>query len=359
MNKQQISRRKYDTFVRQLVKHQNEGRISHDQMVEILKTYDVEEGISFIRVLVTVGSILIGLAFLTFIASNWIYIGKAIKLLLIIFSYLFVSTVSYQIQEKYPKTSHSLIYLGILIFGAGIFLIGQMFHFGGRFTDAFLLWAIGILPITIFFKDKWSFAFLHVLILAYLNGHYVYDKLPIYLIIIIPVLYILQWKLFTEKWILFFTNIISLNFIWFLLDEGLYLDTELILIIFFVIGLLMYFVPISFQSKLFQLQGNIIFGITGLILTVDAVWDYFWFIEKYHIPMHVIFAVLYTFLLLYLVRHENLLSLIFIGLVILRFYFDTMYDFLPKSILFLIGGVLLLGFGYYFERKRQKIWGRK
>ena len=44
---------------------------------------------------------------------------------------------------KYVKTGEALIILGAIIYGAGIFLIGQMFNISTNWPDGFILWMIG------------------------------------------------------------------------------------------------------------------------------------------------------------------------------------------------------------------------
>ncbi len=354
MKKTLVSRNFYNRFEEELNKHQAEGRISEEQVGGMLETYELKEKISFIKVIVTLSVILIGLGVLSFIASNWILFGKATKFFIIVIAYVLASIAGMKIEKIYPKTGRSLIYLSIVIFGAGIFLIGQTFHFGGRFTSAFLLWALGIIPLTIMLKDKGMFTFLHLLLLVYLNGQYVYDDFPIFLLIIIPFLYYAN-KRFEVSWTIFFTNLVTLNFVWYILDEWMHVENDLIILLFFIIGLLMYYFPFSFYQAIYRLQGMAIFGIFGWVLTCDNTWnDYVW-IRNIDLPFNIIFTLIYVLLLLYFVRRESLIALFFIGLTILRFYFDEMYDFMPKSIFFLTSGLLLLGFGYYFERKRKQL----
>lgn len=61
--------------------------------------------------------------------------------------------------------------------------------------------------------------------------------------------------------------------------------------------------------------------------------------------------------LLAYVRQGSLTALVFVCATILRFYFDTFFDFMPKSFFFIIGGLMLLGFGFYFERMRSRKGG--
>lgn len=356
MDKQRISKGDYRFLSEELRKHHANETITAEQLDIMLDTYEVKEKLNFIQVLLVVGSILIGLSVLSFIASNWEEMSKLTKFLLIIFFYLGVYIASFSIQEKYPKTSRSLIYLGVLIYGSGIFLVGQIFHFGGSFTDAFLLWAVGIIPLIFLLKDKLIFAFLHILLFVYLNGQYVYDEFPLILLLVIPLLYLAQRYIKEDK-IAFLTNLLTLNFLWYFLDVTLGLEIELVTIIFFIIGLLLYFVKIPYYTSILKLQGNLIFSIAGFFMTFKWLWEDINFVNVADQPVHIVFSVLFFILLLLLVRKENLISLFFVGLVILRYYFDAMYDFLPKSVFFLIGGVILLGFGYYFERKRRWIKG--
>ncbi len=358
MEKKKISKRHYEFLSNQLKKHAQDERITDEQVTKMLDTYELKDGLSFISILLTVGAVLIGLGILSFIASNWIYFGKMTKFLLIILTYLAVNAISYVSQHKYPKTSRSFIYIGVAIFGAGIFLIGQIFNFNGSFTQAFLLWAVGILPLTMITKDKLMMIFLHLLLFVYLNGLFVKDELSIILLLIIPIIY-LSLKRFDSSFILFITNILALNFIWYLFNKVAGMDSSMVVILFFIIGLLLYFIKIPYHSNVFKLIGNIQFSIMGFIMTFRNIWNDFDVIKNTDIPVHIIFAVLFFVFLLYLVRQQNLVALIFIGITIFRFYFDTLYSFLPKSIFFFIGGVILLGFGYYFENKRRRIWREK
>jgi uncharacterized membrane protein len=48
---------------------------------------------------------------------------------------------------KFVKTGNALILLGAIIYGAGIFLIGQIFHTRSNWPDGFILWMLGVLPL--------------------------------------------------------------------------------------------------------------------------------------------------------------------------------------------------------------------
>jgi len=351
----QLNSNNYNFLKKEIAYQLESGRITESQANDILRSYVIKEQMSFIKILVVIGSILIGLGVLSFIASNWIFIGKTTKLLLIFLSYLFTQFLSYKMEKTSPKTSRSFNYLGVLIFGAGIFLIGQMFHFGGKFTNAFLLWGIGILPLALLLKDKVIFVFLQLTLFVYLNGQFLYENFPFILVILIPILYLTQ-KQIPSKLNLFITNLLSLNLFLYLLVDVVHVDDLLIVLLsFFIIGVLFYFIPFNYHKDLFQFQGMILFGITGIILTIKGIWTDFPFdYDTLITVLYIVFVVGYILLLLYLIKQEKIIALLFLGITILRYYVDTMYDFLPKSILFFSSGLLLLGFGYYFERVRRR-----
>jgi len=179
-----------------------------------------------------------------------------------------------------------------------------------------------------------------------------FDSIPIAAILLIAFYYYANRYLDYSKIVTFFTNVLSINFlayICFLYDiQGVYT-----LIIMMIIGLLMKYLPIAINRDVFKIQGNIVFGIAGLILTFRDVWNDLDFISSPDI-YSITFAILYLIYLLLLTRKGNIISLVFICATIFRYYFDTMYDFMPKSMFFITGGFILVGFGYYFEKMRKE-----
>ncbi|MEE9234691.1 MAG: hypothetical protein V3U28_04520, partial [Candidatus Acidoferrales bacterium] len=51
--------------------------------------------------------------------------------------------------------------------------------------------------------------------------------------------------------------------------------------------------------------------------------------------------------------YVNLGVVFFLALVVSR-YFDQYWEYLPRSLFFIFGGVLLLGLGYVLEKKRRQ-----
>jgi uncharacterized membrane protein len=261
--------------------------------------------------------------------------------------------IYYKLYETYPKTSISFIYIGLLTFGSGIFLIGQMFNYGGNFSTAFLLWSIGIFPYSLLLKNNILFIICDIFLIIYIIDHLSIGTFPIAILIAIPLIYYCNIRLFSNHVITFFNNLVTLYAIAFTLNKYIKNYTITILI-FFIIGILMYFIYLGYHKYIFNLQGNIIYGTAGLMLTFPDNWGDFKF---FNVPnskiISITFSICFLIFLLLQTRKKNIISLLFIFFIIMRFYFDTLYDFIPKSLFFIIGGLILLTFGYYFERFRK------
>jgi len=100
---------------------------------------------STIRLIVTFGAVLVGAGIFSFIAANWQEMTRPVKITLILVSMLISYSAGWYMKEKSNllKTGEALILLGAIIYGAGIFLVAQMFNIRANWPDGFILWMIG------------------------------------------------------------------------------------------------------------------------------------------------------------------------------------------------------------------------
>ena len=100
-----------------------------------------------IRIILTIGVVLVGAGIFSFIAANWYGMAKAEKIAIIFISMVAAYGAGWYAQEKLKlqKTGEALILLGSIIYGAGIFLIAQMFNMRANWPDGFILWMIGVI----------------------------------------------------------------------------------------------------------------------------------------------------------------------------------------------------------------------
>jgi uncharacterized membrane protein len=96
--------------------------------------------------------VLVGLGTLLFVAANWQDITVGIKLLLIVTAIISAHYFGWRLKFEpgnRPKLGSALLVLGSLFYGAGIWLIAQIFNIDASFSDGMLLWAIGTLATTL------------------------------------------------------------------------------------------------------------------------------------------------------------------------------------------------------------------
>lgn len=346
-----ISRGNYNFLSRELNYQREEGNITPEQFTNMMEQYEKGDKLNFIKIIVTIGAILIGLGILSFVASNWVYINKTLRVLIILVALGLTVFAAYKIENNYKNTSKALLYLSILIYGSGVFLMYQIFNYSEDVIKGFVLWAVGTYAISLIFNDKILFVFSNALLLIYINGSF-RENIISYILIFIISFYIAQRDFNYSKEITFVTNLVSLNFILYLLSY-FKVNHFFSVALFFCIGIAMYYIKHDFNFEIFSFQGSIVFGISGLFLTSKNIWKELNFIKNGDV-ISIIFGILFLVYLLYEIKKGELVALIFVCILILRYYFDTLYDFIPKSMFFIIGGCILLGFGYYFEKLRKR-----
>lgn len=336
--------------------------ITKDQSDDMSDYFEVKV-ISFIKVLTSIGAILVGLGMFLYIASNWIYIREIERLVIIMSSMLTFYIIGNRIRERYRIAGKALIYLSILIYGSGLFLIDQTFNFGGERYSYFLLWTIGIIPMVYIFDDLLIHLFSQIIGIVYVIesiewanswkfGHFVLNLMAI---LIILFLFIKMNELKFRSKIsvvlidLYIVFILLYGIEWFGLKD-LYGVALL-----FVYGLMLTYKPImsDISNRISSAIGIVITGITGIMLTYESIWRDLEYINDGTI-ISIFVGILIGAYFLWLIKKGHNLSLVFVLFLIFRYYTDRFYDFLPKSIFFIIGGVVLLVFGIYLERVSKR-----
>ncbi len=102
-----------------------------------------------IRIIVITGAVLVGAGIFSFIAANWLGMPKPVKIGIILATMIACYAVGWYVKEKLKllKTGEALMLLGCIIYGAGIFLVAQMFNVRANWPDGFILWMIGAIII--------------------------------------------------------------------------------------------------------------------------------------------------------------------------------------------------------------------
>ena len=101
-------------------------------------------GINIAVVVAIVGGLLIAAAFLAFVAAHWIEIARLLRFAILIAGMVIAGGLG----AWFASTGRTVLAdlcasIGAIIFGAGIALVGQMYHLGDDFAGGMLLWSIG------------------------------------------------------------------------------------------------------------------------------------------------------------------------------------------------------------------------
>ncbi len=100
-----------------------------------------------IRVVVTIGAVLIGLGIFSFIAANWQEMTRTGKMAVVLISMFCVDAIGWYLNEKIrlAKSAEAMFFLGSIIFGGAVFLAAQMYNTRVYWPDGFLWWMLGSL----------------------------------------------------------------------------------------------------------------------------------------------------------------------------------------------------------------------
>ena len=98
----------------------------------------------------TAGAIVIGLGVILLFAYNWDQIPKSGKLMLVFAAVIGAHASGIRLLGRdgwQPKLGEALVALGTMFYGAGIWLVAQIYHIDEHYPNGFLFWALGALAL--------------------------------------------------------------------------------------------------------------------------------------------------------------------------------------------------------------------
>ena len=148
---------KESEFVRRLrqeVEHwHDEGLVDAALAERLLARYDGQDGPARSKIAVVLsflGALLIGIGMIVFVASNWAVIPGAAKLGGLLAAMMLAYWGGFRLRyvgESYHGTGNALLFLGVLLYGANLFLVAQAMHVNAEAASLLVLWAAGVLPL--------------------------------------------------------------------------------------------------------------------------------------------------------------------------------------------------------------------
>lgn len=139
------------------------GIITGEQKEKIAALYPYKKSVG--ERLPVFAAILVGAGILTFIASNWGIIPPLLRLCIIFVALGGFYVAGYRAEQSGSRSlGTALLSLGVVTFGAGIFLTGQMFHLVAYDARAFIIWSLPAVALALLYRSH-LLSFLGILIL--------------------------------------------------------------------------------------------------------------------------------------------------------------------------------------------------
>jgi uncharacterized membrane protein len=158
---------------------QNDGLIVADQAQSIKDRYQVpEQGPAWGRLIFfSIGAILFGLGVILLFAYNWEKMHKFAKLSVVVLALLTAHGTGFWLRQpagRYRTAGEGLHLTGTMLFGAGIWLVAQIYHIDEHYPNAFFIWGFGAMTMA-WALPSISHAILATVLLVLWNGFEAFD----------------------------------------------------------------------------------------------------------------------------------------------------------------------------------------
>ncbi len=158
MGGRQISDRERQWLITELAAWSGGGLVDAAQVERILACYETaaatgERKHSVARfALQGIAAFLVGLAALLVVGYNWQELHWGVKLVLVFGSVAITHSIGFYLRfvTSARRLSEVAFFLACLFYGAGIWLVAQVFHLDSHYPDGVWWWAIGVLPFALF-----------------------------------------------------------------------------------------------------------------------------------------------------------------------------------------------------------------
>jgi uncharacterized membrane protein len=130
----------------------DEGVIEPRQAEVLRARYPVgDQDTPWSRIIVSsVGAVVFGLGVILFFAYNWADMHKFVKLALVFGAVLAAHGAGFHLSKSVDAKRglvESLHVMGTMLFGAGIWLVAQIYHIDEHYPNAFFVWGLGALAL--------------------------------------------------------------------------------------------------------------------------------------------------------------------------------------------------------------------
>ncbi|HEY5794685.1 MAG TPA: DUF2157 domain-containing protein [Bosea sp. (in: a-proteobacteria)] len=171
-----------------------EGLLNADAASAIRRSVAAEGGFRLPALLGLFGGLLIASSVAAFVAANWEAIPRLVKLAMIVIGVVTALGIAARLESKGSSSgADAAATCGVLVFGAGIALIGQMYHLPADWPAGALLVALGAITVAFLLRSNGALAIAFVALCAWSVGRWQESQgaihLP-FLLLYIPALWL-------------------------------------------------------------------------------------------------------------------------------------------------------------------------
>ena len=335
--------------------------ITEEQAGKILALYEVKEH-SLRKILLTAGAVLLVLAFVSFIAAHWLTLGKFFRVGVIGAGYL-LSLCAYSFTGRsQTRWGRSFLLLASIIFGAGIYLITRMYNIKLGFSEVLGWWLVQLIITSLFALDSWQVYFSQAVALVYLVWINAIDLFALEFMgssrVPLPQFFmpLEGFGLIAALWLVCKRvndrTAVNVNMMLTLLllasRMSLCFGGTWTLIILAAAGAAVSFSRFGDA----EILGLLVAGLCGFVLTWPEVWREG--LAEWGSILAVVSAVLTACVMVVNIwRGHGVIGVVFCVMLIVRYFFDRLFGYIPKAWGFGLAGLAFVVAGIYSGRKAK------
>ena len=333
--------------------------LTKEQATKILGLYELKE-YSLQKILLTAGGILLLLALVSFIAAHWYQLGKIFRVCVISAGYLASMGAYFFAGRSYTKTGRVLLLLASIIFGAGVYLITHMYDIKLTFSEVLGWWRIEMIVTALSAMDSWQTYFLQAVALVWLVNIEAVDvfalefmgraRLPLSQFFMPMEAFAMLLAMWLVCRVVRDRTAVNINMLLTLLvlasRMSLCFGGTWTLLILACAGGAIAFSRFSDVEVL----GLLLMGLCGLVLTWPEIWrgDFAANRSLFAVASAVVTGCI---MLVNIWRGHGVIGVTFCVLLVVRYFFDHLFGYIPKAWGFGIAGAAFLIAGVYLGNK--------
>ena len=299
---------------------------------------------------------MLGLGVVSFALAHWHELPKIVRVCMILAGYV-ASLGAHIVTGRSTKTGKAFLLLAGVIFGSGIYLITRMYDYKLSLSQVLGWWLVHLTVTAVCTRDDWQEYFAQAVGLAYLN---LINAIDIFALEFMGSAKTPITEFFSPA-----EGFVLLAALWganyFIKDRAAFNVNMLLTLLVIASRMSLCFggtwtlillwcgcAVLSFcRYGDAEVLGLLVVGLCGLVLTWPEVWRGEEF-AQWRKVLAIVSAVLTAGMMLFqMLRGHGAVGIVFCALIVMRYFFDRLFGYMPKAWGFGIAGILFVGMGIY------------